>query len=740
MYNGEAEMLKLRLLSLNATIDYFIIMESGCTFSSHQKPYYFRDRDRQHAYVQPFLQRIIHVEVQQHCPHPSSLFSSDANGNDSNNSNNSNKNSNDSSEEGIIHNSWEMEKQVRNAALQGISAKVPPSALLMISDVDELPSNSAMNHIRNNPSLCQPGRALHFHMNMYYYDLSSQVSSELWYHPQIMTVQDARDGRWSPQSLRDLGFELSRAASTGNDQHTIFKGNGNGLAGWHMSYFGNDADRTRKIQSFSHQEFNTPSVINALATSREHRVDPLGRPGQHLESIQTCNLASLPPKVVEYPHYFGHFAPHCPTARPACWKHIQNKWKDGIINFTSSRNYIHGGEGGGLTNQIVGIKNGLLIAHETNIPIQLPFGFSRLSWNDETDVWKYKTIPFSTLFSSIALLSDKYLNNKICMLTKREVESFVVFMDTDNRPKNRPKNTTRINVLQSVHQQGWRYLNISFLADIIRNEMKPWTNGSNAVYNSTIIYEVWLGATSDLIWADAKTNTLASYILQNIRFSSTIETIASNIISIFRELNATYFGLHLRLDEYDSSAFVGEKGGEAVPHQVIHLVQQYMNNHGIVASKTASPLAYVASGNRATSVLNHLPWPSTRKEMLLPESIEQMKKCPEMLGAVDFLVCEHSDYFVGFSHSTFSALIKLRRYYNGKRSSFYNTPEPPWQIVLTLDPIEEHYNMVRQEQKRPNCSNGGSGNQDDECKVHGGNDRRFSIHPGQKAEYLFTNV
>ena len=108
-------------------------------------------------------------------------------------------------------------------------------------------------------------------------------------------------------------------------------------------------------------------------------------------------------------------------------------------------------------------------------------------------------------------------------------------------------------------------------------------------------------------------------------------------------------------------------------------------------------------------------------------------------GAVDFLVCEHSDYFVGFSHSTFSALIKLRRYYNGKRSSFYNTPEPPWQIVLTLDPIEEHYNMVRREQKRPSCSNGGSGNQDDECKVHGGNNRRI-IHPGQKAEHLFTNV
>ena len=687
MYNGEIDLLLLRLYSLNASVSRFIIVESGCTFSSKPKPHYFRDRDSKNLLVQPFIQKIIPVTVQQHC--------------------------------NTDNDPWSMEKELRNAVLQGLSNDVPGTSLLMIGDVDEIPSTQSLDYIQNQPNICHRGQALHLKMPMFYYDLSIQVSSELWYHPQIMTVHDARDGTWTPQSLRDVGFELSRAASTGTPQHMLLD-----LGGWHMSYFGNDADRKRKIQSFSHVEFNVPSVLNTLKQSREQSLDPLGRKGQRLTPTTVCHMTSLPLAIVAHPHLFGHFAPHCPTARKACWKHLQNQWHNGIITFSTARDYIKGGEGGGLTNQMVGLKNGLLIAHDTQLPIQLPVAYSRLSWNDKENVWKYKHIPFDVLFASSALLSDPTINSHICVLTEIEVESFVLL-------DGRKYSSNRINVLESIHQAGWRYLNVSYLGNVIH------TVSENNLVSNNVIKNLWLGATSDLIWMDSKTtrknktsgvNTrftqgksivqqLATHILRSIRFSSRIEKIALNIVSILHGLNLSYVGFHVRLNEHDSTAFAGGVGGQkthVLPPQVIQNVQQYIDGQHIAAP----PLMYVASGNRDASLLHALPWLATRKEILAPTSIEQIMDVPEMLGAVDFMVCEHADYFVGFSQSTFSALVKLRRRYNGQSAIFYNTKEPPWQIVLSLDPTEQIFTMPTRD--------------NNEC-----DDRR--LHPGERADCLFTN-
>jgi hypothetical protein len=691
-YNGEIELLLFRLMSLNTTVDYFIVAESDCTFSSKPKEYFFRDRDQYRSDIRAFLTRIIYVGIKQKCFPPSSL-SSDSN------------------------DPWQMEKELRNAVLKGISDEVPPTALLMIADIDEIPSQHSLQYVRHSsPNIIPIGHALHFKISMFYYDLSLEVS-ELWYHPQIMNVQDARNGgAWSPQSLRDVGFELSRnVVKIIEGGHTIIDNQYSilDLGGWHLSYFGNDEERARKIQSFSHQEFNVPSIVNRLKESRKHHLDPLRRKWQHLKSAKECEIKTLPVVVLLYPNLFGHFAPHCPVSRPACWNHINNNWKDGIITFSSSRNYIHGGEGGGLTNQIVGIKNGLLIANEVKIPIQLPFGYSRLSWNDQHNVWKYKYVDFDTLFSSEDLLKDSELSSKICLLTRKEVETFALNGNSGKR------GTQKINVLNHVHTAGWRYLNVSFLGKIIRSEIKKVNKDVKKVQ------ELWLGSTSDLIWAlDTKTTNLSAYVLNNIRFAPIIEDIAHDIISTFRELNVTYFATHLRLDEYDSTAFVGgenvhEKNKEKnVGLQLVPLIQEYVRRCDTITTTAISPLVYVASGNSGTSLLDQLPWPSTRKEMLFPQSIKKLNKFPEMLGAVDFLVLEQSEYFVGFSQSTFSALLKVRRFLKGKLSTFYNKREPPWQIVLSLDPMENHFKLFRNKRKNETA-----------CR---------SI--GQRADCLFTNV
>ena len=188
MYNGEIDILLLRLHHLNTTVDRFIIAESKCTFSSLPKPSYFHDRDRKHPAIQEFLPRIIHVAAQQECD----PLSSNA----------------------APHDPWEMEKDLRNVVLQGIPKNISSSTLIMLSDVDEFPSVLALEQARSTTSACQTGVACHFDAteNMYYYDLSHRVVTEEWYHPQIITYEDVLRNIWTPQEIRDIGFELSRGS------------------------------------------------------------------------------------------------------------------------------------------------------------------------------------------------------------------------------------------------------------------------------------------------------------------------------------------------------------------------------------------------------------------------------------------------------------------------------------------------------------------------------------------------
>ena len=133
-------------------------------------------------------------------------------------------------------------------------------------------------------------------------------------------------------------------------------------------------------------------------------------------------------------------------------------------------------------------------------------------------------------------------------------------------------------------------------------------------------------------------------------------------------------------------------------HNVRTAIQR-PNEQKEVQGKMVTPLIYVASGNSIVSLLQSLPYSLTKKEFLLPGSIQKILQ-PEILGAIDFIVCEKSDDFIGFSQSTFSALVVLRRHYQNKSGIFYDSVHPPWQIALSLDPKEKRFQMKKKEKKK----------------------------------------
>ena len=74
---------------------------------------------------------------------------------------------------------------------------------------------------------------------------------------------------------------------------------------------------------------------------------------------------------------------------------------------------------------------------------------------------------------------------------------------------------------------------------------------------------------------------------------------------------------------------------------------------------------------------------------------------------IDFIVAEYSHHFIGFSQSTFSCLLYLRRKFLNLSSTFYDGIRPPWQITLSLDPLEQSFSMLKTSKKDCNAFQSG---------------------------------
>ena len=638
LYNGERNMLLLRLhhMRLLGGGVRHILVESDTTHSGKPKPLYFHDRDMFDPEFAPFVDSIQLVVL-----------------------NHTNSRASDS---------WQLEHESRNAVLNGITNESTKIGMLMVSDIDEIPDLKGLKQLMHEPNPCP--NACHFVSKMYYYSLAHKVTTENWFHPDVMSIADAISGKWTPQELRELGFGRAQARSTKISDAKLIEG------GWHLSYFGSPEETLYKIESFAHQEFNVPGVasLQNLQEARILGLDPLGRKEQKLTSYsRSCDIQEVPEVVQIMPEMFGYMAPHCPFARRSCWKHITSKMRSagGILTFESARDYIKGGIGGGLTNQMAGIANGLTIARELGIPVMVPSAFSRRSWQkDEQHALQYQRIPFTELFDENKLLQHQGISSDVCLLSSTEVRQLLVKYIPDQIGRR----LETIDVLKNVRRDNKRYLKPKVLASLAHLPKDP-----------SKLFEYALGPTSDLLWSTSIDGSaqFSSLVLTSIPFARDIVDAADRIREGLGQFGKGYAALHLRLDEQDGGAF-----GE---------VNDLVDKAAIALGKFQTPdLLYLASGKHDSPQLHRLgdlvPIPITRKELLEPFLIRKLERVPEKLAAVDFLICSSSQVFVGFSQSTFSSLARLR-HNDRPKTMFYDRPQPPWQIVLSIDPTGVLYKI-----------------------------------------------
>lgn len=229
----ELDILEIRLEELYPVVDRFVIVESTHTHSGKPKPLHYAEN--RHRYAQ-YNDKIIHVVE--------SLPDKEGRAADR-----------------------RREMSQRNAILRGLM-DAPDDAVVLISDVDEIPRRGAVQLLGGG---IPDGGVVAFVQRLYYYNVNTSAPDRPWPGTRAANIADVR--ALSPHVIRNgLGQP---------DAHypTHFRIND---AGWHFSYFGGVQRIREKQDAFLHQELVNPETTDE-ATIRERMErgeDVWGRVGE----------------------------------------------------------------------------------------------------------------------------------------------------------------------------------------------------------------------------------------------------------------------------------------------------------------------------------------------------------------------------------------------------------------------------------------------------------------------------
>ena len=207
-YFNEDHMVDLRLNILDKYVDYFVISESTKTHQGKNKKLNFDLKN-----FNKFKHKIKYIVADY--------------------DNNINFN-NHTGGESLI------EQHQRNSLLQ-VLKNANDDDLIIISDSDEIPDLKKLNQIKSSTKFTA------FSQKMFMYKLNLlNLDENNWIGSKIALKKNLI----SPQELRDLKFKKYPFWRIDKFNLQIIKG------GWHFSFLQKPADIAKKIQSYSHGEFN----------------------------------------------------------------------------------------------------------------------------------------------------------------------------------------------------------------------------------------------------------------------------------------------------------------------------------------------------------------------------------------------------------------------------------------------------------------------------------------------------
>lgn len=263
LMSNELDWLEIRLHTLSAYVDYFVVIESPTTFTGKPKPLHLKDNwDRFKA----FHEKIIYREVRD--PVDSSRV-------------------------------WDHEDFLRDALLKAVFptlVSTPAAAsygdVLIVNDMDEIARPETIALLR----ICQFPSRLTLASDFYYYSFQWRHQGSQWLGPHATIYQGS--ATISPNDLRQGllgdGWVPITAFYRWRDRRTLWN------AGWHCSScFATVEEILVKMGAFSHKPLNTIENRNPLTIIHRVRngLDLFGRADQIFTRIE--DNPDVPPYILE---------------------------------------------------------------------------------------------------------------------------------------------------------------------------------------------------------------------------------------------------------------------------------------------------------------------------------------------------------------------------------------------------------------------------------------------------------
>ena len=212
---NEENILDIRLNILSPFVDYFVIVESNYDHQGNIRELVFSKKK-----FEKFMHKIRYIVVEDISK---SLIKNHKGGHSL------------------------IEQHQRNAIMRGLKDSSNED-FIIISDVDEIPDLRKLNLYNNKNYAVFSQRMFNFKLNL------MNMTESNWYGSRMCLKKNLK----SPQYLRNLKFKKYPFWRIDKIKNIQIIENG----GWHFSYIQDVSLIVKKIKSFSHGEFNDPSLIN----------------------------------------------------------------------------------------------------------------------------------------------------------------------------------------------------------------------------------------------------------------------------------------------------------------------------------------------------------------------------------------------------------------------------------------------------------------------------------------------
>lgn len=259
LFFNELDLLEIRLNTLYSEVDYFVIVESNRSFSDKEKDYILEKNIKR---FEPFLNKIIYFKISEEIQDFSNLIFFDPKTEDDETLNmiyefiNNNSTFNKK-----LERHWGNDFFHRECIHRPLR-KIKPSDddIIFLSDLDEIPNpdrfSEAINLAKLDFIVCLEQNEFHYYLN--YYHNSNWLGTIVFKY-----------GKYKNISLNDLRFSVKR--NTGYNPVIIKDG------GWHFTSLGSLENIIKKIENWSHQEYNFKFLKNNVKNNIKYGFDIFGR-------------------------------------------------------------------------------------------------------------------------------------------------------------------------------------------------------------------------------------------------------------------------------------------------------------------------------------------------------------------------------------------------------------------------------------------------------------------------------